>query len=256
MTGMYTPLHNNPIRYRGYYYDLETGLYYLNSRYYDPETGRFLNQDLISYLDPETVNGLNLYAYCGNDPVNYVDPDGAEPLPWWAKILIGASFIIVGAAVTALTAGTGTGFFAAFGAALLSSAIQTGISMGISAVISGALSAISGNGFLEGLVNGLVDGFMWGGIFAGGAQILGGAFRMAANLGVQTGRNGGITLGKTGIKILSADKNTWAKAGGTLIKFGKVLRFDIGAHWGLHMHIFASGHLPIGSIIAGLFGGF
>ena len=61
--------HINPIRYRGYYYDEETGLYYLKSRYYDPETGRFLNADNISYLDPETINGLNLYAYCGNNPV-------------------------------------------------------------------------------------------------------------------------------------------------------------------------------------------
>lgn len=96
---------------------------------------------------------------------------------------------------------------------------------------------------------------MWGGIFAGGAQIIGGAFRTAANFGVTTGRNGGIPIGKAGLKILSPDKNSWAKAGGTLIKFGKAARFDIGAHWGLHMHILTSGHLPIGSILAGIFGG-
>ena len=120
VTGMYTPLHNNPIRYRGYYYDLETGLYYLNSRYYDPETGRFLNQDLISYLDPETVNGLNLYSYCGNDPVLYLNDgvsswsggiaslsclvrggeigsQGIRSVPEWLKIGVGAiSDIILG----------------------------------------------------------------------------------------------------------------------------------------------------------------
>ena len=69
----------NPFRYRGYYYDTSIGLYYLNSRYYDPETGRFLNEDLVSYLEPETIGGINLYAYCLNDPVNYIDPSGHFP---------------------------------------------------------------------------------------------------------------------------------------------------------------------------------
>ena len=66
----------NPIRYRGYYYDEETGLYYLQSRYYDPEVGRFINADDIDYIEPETLMGCNLYAYCGNNPVMYVDPSG------------------------------------------------------------------------------------------------------------------------------------------------------------------------------------
>ena len=66
----------NPIRYRGYYYDRETGLYYLKTRYYDPQTGRFISPDGIKYLDPSSVSGLNLYAYCGNNPVMNVDPTG------------------------------------------------------------------------------------------------------------------------------------------------------------------------------------
>jgi RHS repeat-associated protein len=62
----------NPIRYRGYYYDTETGLYYLNSRYYDPETGRFVNAD--GYVSTgQGVLGNNMFAYCGNNPVNYAD---------------------------------------------------------------------------------------------------------------------------------------------------------------------------------------
>ena len=73
----------NPFRYRGYYYDTSIGLYYLNSRYYDPETGRFLNEDLVSCLDPETIGGINLYAYCLNDPVNNIDPGGT--MPNWLK---------------------------------------------------------------------------------------------------------------------------------------------------------------------------
>ncbi len=54
----------NPFRYRSYYYDRETHLYNLKTRYYDPETGRFVSQDDVSYLDPEHINGLNLFAYC------------------------------------------------------------------------------------------------------------------------------------------------------------------------------------------------
>lgn len=68
----------NPIRYRGYYYDFETGLYYLQTRYYDPETGRFINADgLLS--TGQGVLGYNMYAYCGNNPVNFSDYTGCCP---------------------------------------------------------------------------------------------------------------------------------------------------------------------------------
>ncbi len=67
---------NNPFRYRGYYYDLESHLYYLQSRYYDPEIYRFISPDSIDYLDPSVVGGLNLYIYCLNNPVMYIDPSG------------------------------------------------------------------------------------------------------------------------------------------------------------------------------------
>ena len=229
----------------------------MQTRYYDPETGRFISQDSVEYADPETVNGLNLYAYCANNPIMAIDPEGTK-LEWWHKLLIGFAFIVVGALVSALTAGAGVGFFTAFGSALISSAIQVGISTAISASIGmvvGGLTTGTWEGALNGFFDGAVDGFMWGGIFAGGAQILGGGFRTAANLGAQTGRKGGIELGKTGIKILSPDKNNWAKAGGTLIKFGKWFRLDVGAHWGLHMHILKSPHLPIGMVMAGLING-
>jgi len=66
----------NPYRYRGYRYDEETNLYYLNSRYYNPETGRFLNADGI--LDTGGVLGKNMYAYTYNNPVMFVDPSGYE----------------------------------------------------------------------------------------------------------------------------------------------------------------------------------
>ena len=54
------------------YWDEELKMYYLMTRYYDPKTGRFINADTPDYLDPETLGGLNLYAYCRNNPVIYV----------------------------------------------------------------------------------------------------------------------------------------------------------------------------------------
>ena len=66
----------NPFRYRSYFYDTDTGLYYLKTRYYDPEVGRFINMDAVDYADPLTLGGLNLYSYCNNNPVIYIDPTG------------------------------------------------------------------------------------------------------------------------------------------------------------------------------------
>ena len=71
--GASTAARYNPFRYRGYYYDTETGFYYLNSRYYDPSVGRFLNAD--GQLNTGLL-GYNLFAYCYNNPVMYVDPNG------------------------------------------------------------------------------------------------------------------------------------------------------------------------------------
>ena len=65
----------NPFRYRGYYYDTETGLYYLQSRYYNPKWGRFLNAD--GYVNTGMgLLGYNMYAYCNNNPVMGYDPNG------------------------------------------------------------------------------------------------------------------------------------------------------------------------------------
>ncbi len=66
----------NPFRYRGYYYDNETGIYYLQSRYYNPEWGRFVSAD--GYVSTgQGLLGTNMYAYCLNNPVNFEDPTGA-----------------------------------------------------------------------------------------------------------------------------------------------------------------------------------
>ena len=65
----------NPFRYRGYFYDVETGLYYLQSRYYNPELGRFISPDC--YISTgQGLLGNNMYIYCNNNPVMHVDPTG------------------------------------------------------------------------------------------------------------------------------------------------------------------------------------
>ncbi|MBP5356549.1 MAG: RHS repeat-associated core domain-containing protein, partial [Clostridia bacterium] len=89
----------NPIRYRGYYYDNETGLYYLLTRYYDSEIGRFISPDSADYLDPTTINGLNLYAYSKNNPVMYYDPSGHFVVSSFIMIGYIESFAIVSAAI-------------------------------------------------------------------------------------------------------------------------------------------------------------
>ena len=67
----------NPFRYRGYYFDTDTGLYYLQSRYYDPTTGRFLNADIVFDYDAG-FPGYNLFVYCGNEPILRIDCSGAD----------------------------------------------------------------------------------------------------------------------------------------------------------------------------------
>ena len=64
----------NPLRYRGYYYDSETGFYYLQSRYYDPATRRFINADVYASTDSKNPISCNMFAYCENNPILASDP--------------------------------------------------------------------------------------------------------------------------------------------------------------------------------------
>ena len=85
----------NPIRYRGYYYDTETGLYYLQSRYYDPVVGRFLNADGLLGANGDLMS-YNLFAYCSNNPVNMSDPTGEIAAVTAAFICLTAAVILQG----------------------------------------------------------------------------------------------------------------------------------------------------------------
>ena len=94
----------NSIRYRGYYYDTESGLYYLQSRYYDPTTGRFVNGDSIAYTTTDNFVGVNIFSYSDNSFVNKIDTDGGFALTFTALIsMTVATVATVGTAYVALT---------------------------------------------------------------------------------------------------------------------------------------------------------
>ena len=123
----------NPLRYRGYYYDSETGFYYLQSRYYDPEIGRFINADSYASTDATGLLSTNMFAYCENNPVNRSDPSGE------AFSLI---TIAVGATVGALVNAAGT----AVANVAAGKAWNDGIGLALlSGAVSGAVSTVSMN---------------------------------------------------------------------------------------------------------------
>ena len=152
---------NNPFRYRGYVYDEETGFYYLQSRYYNPEVGRFISSDVLLSTG-QGVLGHNAYAYCLNNPVNREDSNGNWSMPNWLKVTIGA-VALVGA--VALTVATGGG----------AAAVAVGVAKVVGSVaVSTAVSA--GVGYLEngkqGAIDGACNGFMFGSLSACGGAAL------------------------------------------------------------------------------------
>ncbi len=169
----------NPFRYRSYYYDPETNLYYLNTRYYDPETGRFISQDYVSYLDPEHINGLNLFAYCGNNPVMNVDPSGRSLtvfLLMLAAVAVGA--LIGGLCSGIATAATGGDFISGFVGGLVSGAIITvGMAIAFATGGVGGFFLAAGFGFAASFTGSIIQQGMdkgWGNVNYGMAFISGG----------------------------------------------------------------------------------
>lgn len=154
----------NPLRYRGYYYDSETGFYYLQSRYYDPATRRFINAVVYSSTDSSDAVSCNMFAYCGNNPTSRSDETG----DFW-NFIVGA---VVGAVVNAVS--TAVDAVKEGGLDALSDG-KTWAKIGVSAaggLVSGALAA-SGVGL--------------------GASILGNtAISMAQNAANQAIDNGGL----------------------------------------------------------------
>ncbi len=195
----------NPIRYRGYFFDNETSLYYLNARYYNPKLGRFISLDTLSILDDTMgeINGLNLYMYCKDNPVMYADPSGCFAI----SLLVGlfVSFAIGTAAsaisqyfqygnVNWLQAGV-DGLFAVASTALA----YTGIGL-IGSIVAGA-----GMGLAQYTLDSAVfhDDFSWSGaLIATGLGALGG---LASGRGAQHFKSIGSNLddtGRTGVKAI------------------------------------------------------
>ena len=127
----------NPLRYRGYYYDAETGFYYLQSRYYDPAICRFINADTFATTDANGFLSANMFAYCENNPINNSDPTG--------KLLLGA--MLAGAAVGVLSEFAGNVICNLVTGRPLDENLST-LGDYAAAAFSGALSAIPGGGAL------------------------------------------------------------------------------------------------------------
>ena len=126
----------NPLRYRGYYYDSETGFYYLQSRYYDPENHRFINADVYTSTDSSDAIACNMFAYCRNNPVIAADENGE-----WLNIIIGA---FVGAVVNTVTA------------IIREKPIDEIIVSGVCGAVNGGLAAM-GFGAAAGAVTSFID---------------------------------------------------------------------------------------------------
>lgn len=131
-------------------YESVTGFYYLGSRYYDLETGRFINADISETVtvDYENMNQYNLFAYCFNNTVNMSDDTGTWP-SWATKVIVGAVATIAAVTITVATGGAAAPLLLGVVASTLSGA---------------AMGYISGG--KEGAIEGAADGFMWGGIGA------------------------------------------------------------------------------------------
>ena len=128
----------NPFRYRGYYYDSESGLYYVSSRYYDPEIGRWINADMaIGQIG--NVRSTNMIVYCLNNPVNMSDSSGQWPSlgQMFAGIAIVAATVAVVAAVVA-TAGAAAPVLAAAGGGIIGGTTAS-VAAAASTVVTGAM---------------------------------------------------------------------------------------------------------------------
>ncbi len=149
----------NPFRYRGYFYDEETGCYYLQSRYYNAEWHRFLSPDHPSYIDTEQANCLDLYAYCANDPVNYVDPSGH--LAEWIQWLKGIGQIITGALAVALGAIVFAGG-APIGMLLIAGATAVAGALTLNNGVADTIGNATGYNYMrDGLFKGISTAYNW-----------------------------------------------------------------------------------------------
>ena len=136
----------NPLRYRGYYYDTETGFYYLNSRYYNPTWGRFINADVISFLGANGIISYNLFTYCEDNPVVGYDPDGTVNID---NLLRGGGWLVTG--ISAIAVGVSVLTCGVAAPAMITVASLT-IVAGVATTVNGVSEldeAVTGHNFMR-----------------------------------------------------------------------------------------------------------
>ena len=211
---------SNPIRYRGYYFDTETSLYYLQSRYYNPAVGRFINAD--NYATTyKTSTGANMFAYCLNNPANCKD-DGGELANWLIGGVVGAVAGIVGQVLSDAATSLLTG-------KVTVSNWQTYAGAAVGGAAGGIVLATTGNVNAANAVTGAVT--------TGVGQSLEkltikGYKKTWAEIGANAVADGAVsyTLGKIpGFKGTTAGRNSWSavyKSGLTKLRNGTVARMS------------------------------
>ena len=153
----------NPIRYRGYYFDSDTGLYYVSSRYYAPEICRFINADDIDLLGADgSILSYNLFAYCFNNPVNRFEIDGNWSMPNWLKVTVGTVALVGAVALTVATGGGAAAVAVGVAKVVGSVAVSTAVSAGLGYLSNGS----------QGAIDGACNGFMFGSLSSCGCAVL------------------------------------------------------------------------------------
>ncbi len=186
----------NTITYRSYYYDAELGFYYLTTRYYDANIGRFISADNVMSGVGGDLRGYNLYAYCFNNPVMYSDHTGNWP-SWLTKLVVAVAVVVTVAAVAAITVATaGAGTVAATIA--VGAAKGAAIGMATGAAI-GATTGYLSTGTLEGTLNGMADGALSGAI----TGTISGAVSSGVKI-VHAAKSWGSTSGRTSLQNMNS----------------------------------------------------
>ena len=150
----------NPFRYKGYYYDDDVEMYYCKSRFYVPSWHRWLNSDSINYLEPKNITSLNLFTYCNNNPVMYVDENGKFPGLITAMLIgavIGAFVGVVGQAGADVLSNLWKYGFKTYEWSM--SSWQTYVGAAVGGAVGGALTPILGP-VSTSAINGAVSSFV------------------------------------------------------------------------------------------------
>ena len=212
----------NPFRYRGYYYDTETSLYYLQTRYYDPEVGRFINADAFTSTDISGALSANMFAYCENRPTIGSDPTGE-----WVHILIGAAVGAVGSlasqVLSDVIASAATGNFSLSSWQTYAGAVAGGAAGGaVYAATKNSTAAGAASGFVSTFTTGALEktetNRTWGDIVAESVN--------EGLIGAKLGKAGD----RIGIKGKTKGRNSWAavyKSGLTKLKNGTAKRMSL-----------------------------